>query len=84
MTVRHNARRPRVTDTSGTKYLTMSQVCARYGDCSPMTIERRLKNDPRFPQPMPFGSKRMRLWDLSKLEQYERALVVERDEETAA
>ena len=82
MTTRRNVRsRSRTAEPSATKYLTMAQLCARYGDCSSMTIERRLKHDPRFPQPMPFGSKRMRLWKESDCEKYERALVVAKEKE---
>jgi hypothetical protein len=84
MTTRPNARhRSRAAEPSKTKYLGMADLCARYGNCSPMTIERRLQNDPNFPKPMHFG-KRMRLWDINKLEAYERALIVAKEEETAA
>jgi hypothetical protein len=83
MTTRRNVRRGRTSEPSAAKYLTMSQLCERYGNCSPMTIERRLQNDPRFPKPIYFG-KRMRLWDISKQEQYERALAVAKEGETAA
>jgi len=83
MTTRHSARRPKPAKPSGTQYASMSQVCERYGDCSPITIERRLQNDPRFPRPLHFG-KRMRLWKISELEAYERTLVVAKEAETAA
>lgn len=83
MTVRHSARRPKPAEPAGTVYASISQVCERYANCSPMTIERRLQNDPRFPKPIYFG-KRMRLWRISELEAYERALVVAREEEDDA
>jgi hypothetical protein len=84
MTTRQHARsRSRAAEPSATKYLTMAQVCERYGNCSPITIERRLQNDPDFPKPMHFG-KRMRLFAENKLEAYERLRVVMKEEETKA
>ena len=83
MTTRRNVRRGRTSEPSAAKYLTMSQLCERYGNCSPMTIERRLQNDPRFPKPIYFG-KRMRLFAENKLEAYERLRVVMKEEETKA
>jgi len=54
-------------------YLTAEQLRARYGGVSHMWIERRMKADPNFPQPMYMG--RFRFWDLDKIEAFERAAV---------
>jgi predicted DNA-binding transcriptional regulator AlpA len=52
-------------------YLKTKQLRERYGGCSHMFIERRLKNDPSFPRPVYMG--RMRFWKLSELESWEAA-----------
>ena len=52
-------------------FLKTQQVQARYGGCSHMFIERRLKNDPTFPRPTFIG--RLRFWRLSDLEAWEAA-----------
>jgi hypothetical protein len=62
-------------EAANKKYLTTKQLRERWGGCSHMLIERRMKSDPRFPQPMQFG-RRWRLWPLDQIEAYERALVV--------
>jgi hypothetical protein len=49
-----------------------AQVRARYGGCSHMWIERRLKGDPDFPRPV-YISKR-RFWRLGDLAAWERTL----------
>jgi hypothetical protein len=64
------------------KYLTAKQLSSRWGDCSLMFIERRLKNDPRMPRPMKF-TQRLRLFDLDQIEAYERACVHARGDEAA-
>jgi hypothetical protein len=53
------------------RYLTAAQLRARYGGVSHMWIERRLKDEPRFPHPQKFG--RLRFWELAQIEAYERA-----------
>jgi predicted DNA-binding transcriptional regulator AlpA len=58
------------TQTADKKYLTAPQLRARWS-CSHMLIERRLRDDPEFPQPIRLGSAR-RLWDLSEIEAYEK------------
>jgi predicted DNA-binding transcriptional regulator AlpA len=58
------------THTPDKKYLTVPQLRARWS-CSHMLIERRLRDDPEFPQPIRLGSAR-RLWDLSEIEAYEK------------
>jgi len=65
---------PAMTDDGHKKYLTTKQLRQRWGGCSHMLIERRLKSDPDFPRPVQFG-KRWRLWPLDKVEAYERARV---------
>ncbi|WP_369720052.1 helix-turn-helix transcriptional regulator [Bradyrhizobium sp. LLZ17] len=59
--------------TTSDLYLKTRQVQHRYGGCSHMFIERRLKNDPTFPRPVFMG--RLRFWKLSELEQWEQASV---------
>jgi len=59
------------------RFLTTKQLRERWGGCSHMLIERRLKSDPRFPRPVQFG-KRWRLWAEDEVEAYERSLVVRR------
>jgi predicted DNA-binding transcriptional regulator AlpA len=51
-------------------FATAPQVCLRYGGVSHMWLERRLKNDPKFPRPRYFG--RLRFFKISELEEYER------------
>src|SRR4051812_37254128 len=51
-------------------FFTSGQLRKRYGGCSHMWIERRLKGDADFPRPHYFG--RLRFWKLSDLERYER------------
>lgn len=45
-------------------YLKTNQVCERYGNCSAMWIERRMK-DSDFPPPVHFGV--LRFWRVSDL-----------------
>ena len=45
-------------------YLKTNQVCERYGSCSKMWIERRMK-DSGFPPPIYFGA--LRFWRVSDL-----------------
>ena len=51
-------------------YMSGRQLRRRYGDVSHMWIERRLKNDPDFPQPEYFGSQRF--FKISAVESCER------------
>jgi predicted DNA-binding transcriptional regulator AlpA len=62
------------TNPDPVKYLSAPQVLARYGGRSHMWLERKLKGkirDKRFPDPIYFG--RLRFFELSKLEEWERA-----------
>jgi predicted DNA-binding transcriptional regulator AlpA len=54
------------------KYLTLQQLCTRWGDRSRMFVERRLRNDPDFPRPIRLGSGRIRLFDEAEVEDYEK------------
>jgi len=54
------------------RYLTTGQLRERYGGRSHMWVERKLKNDPRFPKPIKLGG-RWRFFDLDEIEAYERA-----------
>jgi hypothetical protein len=54
------------------KYLTLNQLCERWGDCTSMSIERKLRDDPTFPQPVRLLDGRMRYFDLAAIEAYER------------
>jgi hypothetical protein len=56
----------------------MRQLQARWGNCSHMTIERRMKADRNFPRPILLPQARVRLWDEEQIEKYERASVVAR------
>ena len=57
----------------------MRQLQARWGNCSHMTVERRMDADPNFPRPILLGPMaRVRLWDEEQIEKYERASVVAR------
>jgi predicted DNA-binding transcriptional regulator AlpA len=53
------------------EFIRTNQLRKRWGGCSHMFIERRLKSDPTFPRPVKFGG-RLRLWDLDEVEAYER------------
>src|SRR5258706_5036940 len=63
-------------------YLTTAQLCKRWGGCSHMFIERRLKTDPRMPRPMKLGG-RGRLFDLDQNEAYERGPIYAGGDEAA-
>jgi hypothetical protein len=55
-------------------YLTTAQLRRRWGGCSAMFIERRLKDDPAMPRPMKLGL-RIRFFDLNAIENYERSQI---------
>jgi hypothetical protein len=63
------------------RFLTTRQLRHRWGDCSHMFIERRLKADPDMPQPDYFG--RLRFFRLSKIETYEAKRSTARQAEAA-
>jgi predicted DNA-binding transcriptional regulator AlpA len=56
------------------KYLTLNQLRERWGNCSHMFVERRLKSDPTFPKPMKLDG-RVRLFALDAIEAYERSKI---------
>lgn len=49
-----------------------AQVRRRYGNCSHMWVERRLKDDPDFPRPVYIAGSRF--WRLGHLASWERAV----------
>jgi predicted DNA-binding transcriptional regulator AlpA len=57
------------------RYLTMRQLCQRWGGASFMFVERKMKKDPRFPRPIRPGGSRLRLFDEEQIETYERISV---------
>ena len=54
-------------------YLKTQQVCERYGHCSAMWIERRMK-DRGFPRPVYFGA--LRFWRVSDLVAWDTAQIM--------
>jgi hypothetical protein len=56
-------------------FLTIAQLCERWGGQSHMFVERRLKTDPNFPRPMKFSPNAKRLFALDDVEAYERRAV---------
>ena len=64
------------------KYITTSQLRERWGNCSQMTIERKIKSDENFPKSYNFL--RIRMFDLAEIEAYERTAARERDRKRAA
>ena len=60
------------------RFLTIPQLCERWGDCSLMTVENRMRKDPRFPKIYVLPGSRLRMVDEAEVEQYERASVVAR------
>jgi predicted DNA-binding transcriptional regulator AlpA len=52
-------------------YLTVAQLRKRWGSCSHMFVERRLRNDADFPRPVKLGSSSIRLWAAEDIEEYE-------------
>jgi len=67
-----------------TTYLNSSQVCARYGNLSAMTIWRWMR-DPRtnFPKPI-YANSRHRLWSLASLEAWEESRTIEGEANASA
>lgn len=58
---------------SDAAFLTTRQVRERYGNVSHMWVERRLKDDSKFPQPMYISTRRY--WRLNELIEWERSVV---------
>jgi predicted DNA-binding transcriptional regulator AlpA len=61
-----------LTNMKPKKYLTVAQLCERWGNRSFMFIERKLRTDKNFPRPMRLGG-RLRLFDEDAIEAYERS-----------
>jgi hypothetical protein len=55
------------------RFLTFKQLQERWGNCSFMFLERKLREDPQFPKPIKVG--RRRLIDEELIEAYERSAV---------
>jgi predicted DNA-binding transcriptional regulator AlpA len=66
---------PKIDSRQARKFLTVGQLCARWGGCSYMLIERRLKSDPDFPRPRKFEGGRTRFFDIEEIERYERSKI---------
>jgi hypothetical protein len=62
------------------RYLGMNDLKARWG-VSKQTVERRLRDDPAFPQPFTFPNSTIRKWDEESVIRYERTAVVQRRRE---
>lgn len=62
----------------GVAMVPTSALKKRYGDCSDMWIDRRLKSDASFPRPRYIG--RRRYWILSELIIWERSLATSKAE----
>jgi hypothetical protein len=65
------------------RFITFPQLAERWGNCSDMYVERRLRADPNFPKVYRFGG-RVRFLDLTEVERYERSKVVDRPVEAAS
>jgi hypothetical protein len=63
---------PKISQTRAKKYLTSGQLRERWGNCSHMFIQRRIKSDPLMPRPKRFGGSRIRFFDIEEIEAYER------------
>ena len=61
---------------TGAMFLNFPQLADRWGGVSVMTIERKLKTEPDFPQPRRFGKSKIRLFYIPEVEKYERGSVV--------
>lgn len=61
---------------AGAKFVSFPQLCERWSGISHMTLERRIKKDPKFPRPKRLG--RLRIFEIAEVEAYERGLVTSR------
>jgi hypothetical protein len=68
-----SSRRPTPPVPPGAAFISIRQLRDRYGSVSQMWVNRKVKNDPKFPRPHYFG--RLRFWRIADLEAYERASV---------
>jgi hypothetical protein len=64
------------------KYLTSTQLRARYGNRSEMWLTRIMRSDTDFPRPIFIG--RYRFWDIAEIEAYERNVAARREPTEAA
>jgi predicted DNA-binding transcriptional regulator AlpA len=65
---------PKIDENRTKRFLPLNQLCERWGNCSHMFVERRLKTDPNFPRPVKLGS-RVRFFALDAIEAYERSKI---------
>lgn len=62
------------------KWISATQVCARYGGRSLMWLARKLRFDPEFPRPTYFGP--LRYWQPVALDAYDEMVIRLSDERT--
>lgn len=60
-----------VQELVGARFMTVRQLRDRWGGVSHMFIERKIKEDPRFPKPQKLGST-IRFFRIDEVEAYER------------
>jgi hypothetical protein len=58
-------------DTGGRVFLTVRQLCRRWGDTCHMFVVRRRKSDPDFPRPYRIGKGHIHFFALDEIERYE-------------
>lgn len=68
---------PRLKPPKRKRYLGMNDLLERWG-VGKQTVERRLRNDPAFPQPFKFPNSPIRKWTEEQIEDYEKLAVVQR------
>jgi hypothetical protein len=60
------------SDTGGRAFLTVRQLCRRWGDVCHMVVIKRLKSDPDFPRPYRLGRNgRVQFFAVDEIEHYE-------------
>lgn len=81
MTIKSARQRKPVPVPSSAAFITAPQLLDRYGGRSHMFLVRLLERDPKFPRPRYIG--RLRFFELSAIEHYERECAANRVKETA-
>jgi hypothetical protein len=82
---KRNRKRPapyRKPPPADARFISAPQLLNRYGGRSHMWLVRKLADDPNFPRPRYFG--RLRFFEISELETYERAAATARPAEVAS
>lgn len=82
MTIKSARTRKPVPVPTSAAFITAPQLLDRYGGRSHMWLVRMLERDPSFPRPRYFG--RLRFFELSAIEKYERACASNRVKEQVA